>query len=67
MIAGLIDMMTRLNDPAMLGPGISISITSVLYGLTVSAVLTSVAHLLRPLSGEEIRRILGWEDILLDR
>ncbi len=63
LIIGVMDMLATLNDPAQIGPAFSFCITSLLYGLIVSAVLTSVARLCRPLEGGEIRRILGWEDL----
>ncbi len=63
LIIGIMDMLATLNDPAQIGPALSFCITSLLYGLIVSAVLTSAAHLCRPLEGDEIRRILGWEEL----
>lgn len=60
-IIGLIDMLSNLGSPDIFGPALSVCVTGMLYGLLVSAVLTSVAHLLRPLEGEEIRKILGWD------
>ena len=63
MIKGAITTLGNLGDPEKFGIGLGFCITCILYGLIVSAVLTSIAHLVRPLEGKEIRRILGWEEI----
>ncbi|MCL2764998.1 MAG: permease prefix domain 1-containing protein [Treponema sp.] len=63
MIKGLVKTLGYLGDPENFGIGLAFCITSLLYGLIVSAVLTSIAHLLRPLESSEIRKILGWDDL----
>ncbi|MCL2441720.1 MAG: permease prefix domain 1-containing protein [Treponema sp.] len=63
MIKGAITTLGNLGDLEKFGIGLGFCITCILYGLIVSAVLTSIAHLIRPLEGKEIRRILGWEEI----
>lgn len=62
MVKGGISALGYLGDPQNLGIALGFCVTCVLYGLIVSAVLTSIAHLLRPLEGSEIRKILRWED-----
>jgi len=62
MVAGAVEALGNIGDLAKFGVGLSFCITSILYGLITSAVLTSVAHLCRPLEGKEIRKILGWEE-----
>jgi len=62
MTAGVVEALGSLGDLAKFGVGLSFCITSILYGLITSAVLTSIAHLCRPLERNEIRKILGWED-----
>ena len=63
MIKGLITTLGNIGDPEKFGIGLGFCITCILYGLIVSAVLTSIAHLMRPLEGKEIRKILGWDEI----
>jgi len=63
MIKGAITTLGNIGDPEKFGIGLGFCITCILYGLIVSAVLTNIAHLMRPLEGKEIRRILGWDDL----
>ncbi len=62
-LVGIMDLLTHVDSPEKIGPAFSVCITSLLYGLLMSAVLTSIAHLHRPLEGADIRKILGWEDL----
>jgi len=63
MVKGIITTLGNIGDPQKFGIGLGFTITCILYGLIVSAVLTSFVHLMRPLEGREIRRILGWEEL----
>jgi len=65
MVIGVVQTLGGIGDLATIGIGLSFCITSILYGLLTSAVLTSVGHLCRPLESAEIRKILGWEDFEL--
>ena len=65
MVIGIVQALGNISDLASIGIGLSFCITSVLYGLLTSAVLTSIGHLCRPLEPTEIRKILGWEDFEL--
>jgi len=62
-ILGLLEALGNIGDLYSLGVGLSFCITSALYGIIVSAVMTSIGHLLRPLEANDIRKILGFEDI----
>ncbi|MDR0294014.1 MAG: permease prefix domain 1-containing protein [Oscillospiraceae bacterium] len=62
-IIGAAEMLGNMRDMTHFGAGLSFCVTSLLYGLVISAILTSAANLRRPLEGNEIRKILGWEDL----
>ena len=66
MVIGIVQTLGDIGDLTLIGVGLSFCITSILYGLLTSAVLTSVGHLCRPLEPSEIRRILKWEDFDYD-
>lgn len=58
-VMGFILMLGRIGDSAALGAAMAFCVTSVLYGIIVSALVNSIAHLTRPLEAEEIQRIIG--------
>lgn len=61
-VIGVVSILYNLADLSQMGPGLSFCLTSLLYGLVVSAVLTGLANFCRPLEGPEIRKILEWEE-----
>jgi len=65
MVIGIVQALGSIGDLSSFAVALSFCVTSVLYGLLASAVLTSVGHLCRPLESFEIRKILGWEDFEL--
>ena len=65
MVIGVVDVLGNIGDLASFAVALSFCVTSILYGLLASALLTSIGHFFRPLEPNEIRRILGWEDFEL--
>ena len=57
-IVGTINALGNIGDYAALGPAIAFCITSLLYGVFVSATADSLAYLIRPIGSEEIQKIL---------
>ena len=62
-VIGIVQALGNIGDLSAFAVGLSFCITSALYGLLASAVLTSVGHLLRPLEAGDVRKILGFEEI----
>jgi len=60
-VIGLVDALGNIGNLENFGVALSFCITSVLYGLITSAVLTGIGHLCRPLEAHEICKILGWD------
>ncbi|MCL2704159.1 MAG: hypothetical protein FWE91_11215 [Defluviitaleaceae bacterium] len=51
MVIGIVDALSIIDNPASVGMSLRFCVTSILYGLLASAV------------PNEIRKILGWENI----
>ena len=60
-VIGAINALGNIGDYEMLGLSLAFCVTSLLYGLTASALIDSLSYLTHPVGPEEIRKVFNLE------